>query len=70
MDGLHQFDSAHQHHDAITPQQHQVRVDVVAAGNGVEDKVEAIGGCQHRRLIVGQQHVTGAQGAGVIGLAW
>ncbi|MNG36605.1 hypothetical protein D3C84_1236870 [compost metagenome] len=52
MDRFQRFDGADQHHHALAAQQHQIRVDVVAAGNGVEDKVVGIGRSEHCLLIV------------------
>ncbi|MCY1188291.1 hypothetical protein D9M73_293770 [compost metagenome] len=69
MDGLQRFDGANQHQYALATQQHQVGVDVVPAGNGVDDEFEAIGRRRHGRRIIGQQHVIGAKGARVVGLA-
>ncbi|MNP07734.1 hypothetical protein D3C76_997740 [compost metagenome] len=38
--------------------------------DGVEDEVEGVGSRQHGLGIGGQQHVVGAQGTGIVGLAW
>ncbi|MNO07412.1 hypothetical protein D3C81_2295870 [compost metagenome] len=69
MDGFQGFDGTDQHQYAFTTQQHQVGVDVVPAGNGVDDEFEPIGRRRHGRRIVGQQYVIGPQGAGIVGLA-
>ncbi|MNH13829.1 hypothetical protein D3C79_734110 [compost metagenome] len=69
MNGLQRLQRPHQHQRAVTGQEHQVGVDVVAARDGIEHQVKTAGRRFHRLRLAGQQHMMGAECAGIISLA-
>ncbi|MNP11170.1 hypothetical protein D3C76_1033440 [compost metagenome] len=57
MDRLQRFQGPNQHKCAVASQQHQVRIDIVGARDGVQYQVETAGSVFHCLRIAGQQHM-------------
>jgi hypothetical protein len=56
---------ADQHQVAVALQQVEVGVDVVRGGHGIQDEIEAAGLRRHLGLVLGDDHLVGAEAFGV-----